>query len=510
MYKPAGVFNYANLFVLLLIVIGSNPNGINAQPLAPSHLDDLPGKPRVFVLSDIGNEPDDQMSLVRFLVYANEYDIEGLVATTSTWQRDAVRTDIMNRVIDAYEQIQPNLLKHEPGFPEAASLRALVKPGQPSYGMAAVGDELLTEGAALLIEAADRNDARPLWVTAWGGNNTLAQALWHVRKTRAPQEVDVFVNKLRVYTISDQDNAGPWIRREFPNLLYIVSPSTPDGAQYYLATWTGIAGDRYYRNAPGADFTTVTNEWLEEHIRSKGPLGAAYPKYEYIMEGDTPSYMNLIGNGLAGHYNPSWGGWGGRYFYRYPSGESRAIWTQGGDSYPGVGNSRDIVTGVDGQPYSSDQATIWRWREAFQHDFAARMDWTIRSYADANHNPEVVVNGEAGIAPLIIEARMGQSVNLDATATTDPDGDALAFNWFHYTEAGSGMYPGRPVASGELQGEPGEFLTLKPRVVFENAATARTTATPQRTGIFHLILQVTDDGTPALTSYRRVVLMVEE
>ncbi|MCB1128715.1 MAG: DUF1593 domain-containing protein, partial [Verrucomicrobiae bacterium] len=44
-------------------------------------------KERVFVLTDISNEPDDEESLVRFLVYANEYDIEGLVATTSTWLR---------------------------------------------------------------------------------------------------------------------------------------------------------------------------------------------------------------------------------------------------------------------------------------------------------------------------------------------------------------------------------------------------------------------------------------
>ena len=81
-------------------------------------------------------------------------------------------------------------------------------------------------------------------------------------------------------------------------------------------------------------------------------------------------------------------------------GESRPFWTQGGDSFPGRDNSRDTVAGTDGQTYTSDQATIWRWRTAFQHDFAARMDWTVKDVGDANHNPDVIVNGQAGKAPV--------------------------------------------------------------------------------------------------------------
>src|SRR4029453_7595098 len=99
--------------------------------------------------------------------------------------------------------------------------------------------------------AADRTDSRPLWVLAWGGANTLAQALLHVRATRTPPQADALVARLRVYAISDQDDAGPWLRREFPALHYIAMPSTQDGEEYYLATWTGLSGDRFYRNAPG-------------------------------------------------------------------------------------------------------------------------------------------------------------------------------------------------------------------------------------------------------------------
>jgi cellulose-binding protein len=269
------------------------------------------GKPRVFVLTDIGNEPDDQMSMTRFLLYSNEFDIEGLVATTSTWQRNKISADIIHRVLSNYGKIRSNLPKHADGFPSLEYLSALVKPGQPAYGMAAVGDTKMSPGAGLLIEAVDRNDPRPVYVSIWGGANTLAQALWHVRETRGPEEVRVFISKLRVYSISDQDDAGHWIRREFPELFYIVNPSTQDGEEYRSATWTGISGDKYYRNAPGADFTTVSNSWLDEHVRNKGSLGETYPQYLFIMEGDTPAFFGLIDNGLASYRNPGWGGWGG-------------------------------------------------------------------------------------------------------------------------------------------------------------------------------------------------------
>src|SRR5262249_33562874 len=138
------------------------------------------------------------------------------------------------------------------------------------------------------------------------------------------------------------------------------------------------------------------------------------------------------------------GGWGGRDGWRQFYGESHPSWTQGGDSYPGRDSSRDTVIGVDGKPHTSDQATIWRWRTAFQHDFAARMDWTIKDVPQANHNPRVVINGQGGKAPLIIEAHAGKAVTLDASASTDPDGNTLRYAWSFYAEAGTGI-PTQPV-----------------------------------------------------------------
>lgn len=483
-----------------LVLVGS----FGAGQVSPSRVDDFVGHPRVIVISDIGNEPDDQMSLVRLLLYSNELDIEGLIAATSTWQKSAVHPETMHALIQAYGQVQPNLLKHAKGWPTAEELDGRVFVGQPAYGMAATGSDKVSEGAEAIIRAVDRNDARPLWISVWGGANTLAEALMTVRASRSAEDVGRFVEKLRVYSISDQDDAGPWIRREFPGLFYIVQPSTPSGIQYFYATWTGISGDKYYRNGAGADFTTVTNEWLDANIRSKGPLGKMYPRFAFIMEGDTPSFLGLIDNGLNAYRRPDWGGWGGRYLYLQPYGETHPIWTQGGDLFSRV-TSQDTVQGVDGGVYTSDQATIWRWREAYQNDFAARMSWTVADYKGANHDPVVLVNGQAGTAPIMIDAEVGKPVVLDATGSSDPDeGQRLQYKWFHYAEAG--------VAGGNLSA-----------VTISGADTSKAVVTPMAVcrevwlphvmrcsgdGVAHIILAVTDDGSPRLTSYRRVILKV--
>ena len=466
-----------------------------------SAVDRTAGKPRVFVLTDIGNEPDDQMSLVRLLLYSNDLDIEGLVATTSTWQREKTNPQTIRALVAAYAQVRGNLMLHAKGWPEVAQLDAVIAEGPMRYGMAglpAAGQ--LSSGARQLIHAVDRADARPLHVSVWGGANTLAEALREVKASRSPQALAAFVAKMQVLSISDQDDAGPWIRREFPALNYVVKPSPPDGEEYASATWTGISGDRFYRNGDGADFTTVTNEWLDANIR-KGPLGAHYPKYLFIMEGDTPSFLSLLPNGLESWRSPAWGGWGGRYVYRQPYGEAHKIWTQGGDASPRV-TSADTVKGADGRTYISDQATVWRWREVMQHDFAARMGWSYLPAAQANHPPVATIAGQPD-GVLELTAKVGQPLVLDASASKDPDGGKLTSRWLHYAEAG--------FSTGTLAD-----------VKIDGAETARATITPTATcrpqwlpggacpaeGLAHVILAVTDDGTPSLTRYRRVILRV--
>ena len=201
--------------------------------------------PRVFVLTDIENEPDDAMSMVRFLVYSNHYDIEGLVATTSIHQQDETAAWRIREIVEAYGKVRDNLELHESGFPDADHLLSLIREGLPDYGMNAVGEGKDSDGSEFLIEVVDRDDPRPIWVTVWGGPNVLAQALWKVRNTRSAEELDAFVAKLRVYTISDQDDSGPWMRKEFPKLHYIASPGIHAGGAYHYATWSGIGGDNF-------------------------------------------------------------------------------------------------------------------------------------------------------------------------------------------------------------------------------------------------------------------------
>jgi hypothetical protein len=189
--------------------------------------------------------------------------------------------------------------------------------------------------------------------------------------------------------------------------------------------------------------------------------------------------------------------------YRQPRGESRAIWTQGGDLFRRV-TSQDVVTGTDGRTRVSDQATVWRWRTAFQNDFAARMDWTIKPRAEANHNPVVTVNGREGTAPIVLDAAVGEPISLDASLSGDPDGNALTYHWFHYPEAG--FVPGVNLAAVSLSVADGARITVTP------TAACRPSWFPDRKpcadGIAHIILAVTDSGSPPLTSYRRVILKV--
>lgn len=448
-------------------------------------------KPRVLVLTDVENEPDDAQSLVRFLTYANQWDIEGLVATTSVHLKNQTAAWRIREIVEAYCQVRDNLELHEPGFPDGQKLLALIKEGLPVYGMEGVGPGKESEGSELLINAVDKDDPRPLWVLVWGGANVLAQALWQVQATRSQEELDHFVSRLRVYTISDQDDSPPWIRKTFPDLFYIVSPGFHAGGAYHFATWTGISGDNFHGRFTGADFSIVDNSWLDKNIRSKGPLGAQYPNSKFLMEGDSPTFLYLINNGLGNPEHPNWGSWGGRYELYIPpmqryflEPETRPIWT----------DASDEVIGADGNWHTSNKATIWRWRSAYQNDFAARMDWTIKPYAQANHPPIVKLD-----IPDYLTAKPGERIYLSAKSSYDPDGDSLSFNWFYYGEAGTfttaNGRTGNPVVIHDADQAEAWFEVPTERVF--------------RLGTMHIIVAVTDQGTPPLTRYKRVIVDVQ-
>ncbi len=449
-------------------------------------------KPRLVVLTDMGADPDDQQSLVRLVLYANQLDLAGIVATTSCWHQNGTRPDFIGTILDAYAKVQPNLLRHESGYPTADVLRSVVRNGSPRYGMTGVGPEMDSEGSDWIIQMLDEDDPRPLWISVWGGANTLAQALHKLRATRPAAEVDRLVAKLRVYTISDQDDSGAWLRRTFPGLFYIVTP----GDDYGQATWIAINNVH-----DGIDNTTVTNPWLAEHIQQgHGPLGAAYPDAAWGMEGDTPAFLGLLPNGLNVPDRPDWGGWGGRYelatpaFEKIGNGgsvvvpepETRPIWTNASDTWtPYLPSQYKRAVKRADKTFTSDQVTLWRWRDDFQHDFAARMDWCIRSPAEANHPPVPRLNH-----PDRITVKSGESFTLDAYGSSDPDGDSIGYLWFRYPEAGTSR---EPIASGGAENAD-RFNVTAPKV--NQAVTA------------HFILRVTDKGTPPLSRYKRVVVTI--
>jgi len=448
---------------------------------------------RLLVLTDIEADPDDTQSLIRLLLYSNEIDLEGLVATTSIHQRNRIAPESIRRVIAEYGKVRDNLARHDPTYPKAAALEALVANGQPVYGLAGIGPGKDTAGSARIIAAIEKPDSRPLWVAGWGGPNTLAQALHTLRATRSPQELARLVAKLRVYTISDQDDTGPWIRKNFPDLFYIVSPGG-----YGAATWTGIG-----HVVEGLDNTTISNAWLARNIQQGlGPLGAAYPDVAYSMEGDTPTFLGLIPNGLNAPERPDWGGWGGRYELYVPDrdetdptgfnggvpipAETRPIWTNAVDRVtPRVARPHGQASGPGERTFEDFRATIWRWRDDFQNDFAARMAWTVRPVAEANHPPIVRLAHADRLT-----VRSGDTVPLSALGSHDPDGDSLSYSWLQYMEAGTYREP----------------ITLwGAENLFARGFIAPKVDTPKEV---HFILRVTDKGEPPLTRYRRVVVQI--
>jgi hypothetical protein len=448
-------------------------------------------KNRVIILSDIEADPDDTQSFVRLLLYSNQIDIKGMIATTSVWQKTRVAPAPIKKIIQAYKTVQLNLNKHEPGFPDAAELLLIVKQGFPKYGMQGVGKGQNSEGSDWIIKILEDNDPRPLHIAVWGGVNTLAQALLKIKETKTEKEAKQLISKLRIYTISDQDDSGIWIRNTFPDLFYIVSP----GDNYGSATWIAINSQ-----IKGISNEEISNKWLSQNIQQgHGLLGAAYPDVAWGMEGDTPSYLNLIQNGLNNAEHPEWGGWGGRYelykpdFSKQKKGssgvtsapETRAIYTNASDNYtPFIPNDFGRVIKLDSSHYNDNKATLWRWRQDFQNDFAAHMNWCVADYKNANHPPVPVLK-----QPEEITVKSGQEFGLDAADSYDPDGDSFSYLWFQYSEAGTYNKP----------------VKVSPEN-YNNVWIMAPTVEKKET--IHIILRVTDKGTPAISRYKRVIVTI--
>ncbi|WP_425826858.1 nucleoside hydrolase-like domain-containing protein [Streptomyces fractus] len=468
--------------------------------------------PRTIVTTD--PELDDLNSMLRMLLYSNELDIEGLVYSSSQhhhqgdpargiephrWPAPGDRLHI-DQAVDAYAKAYPNLIRNDPRYPRPDRLRSLIARGNVSD----VGDMSRdTEGSDLIKRVLLDDRPGQVFLQAWGGPNTIARALKSIEDEyrgthRWPAIYKKIVNKAVITSFGQQDTTfEKYIKPHWPEIQNREVATSiwgygardvarPDDAHYLSAGWTkanvsdvGPMGAAYRVWGDGKqmaagfdneDYFGLTGYTAEE-LKAMGYMVWTPPqaKGAFISEGDSSNFALLLDNGLRSWQDPRWGGWGGR---QVADPDDPHRWSNAG--------AQDAdETGAKPRDYPAA-----RWFSAIQNDFAARLRWTTAGPKDTNHPPHVRVR-----QGLDITRRPGTSLTLTPRAT-DPDRDAITLKWWQYREAGT--YPG----TVDLTQHKGDAIRL----------TVPKDAKPGET--IHLILQATDNGTPALTRYQRVVVRV--
>ena len=450
-------------FVLVLMAV----IGVNALQAAENDL-----KPRLVVCTDIAPadvEPDDMESMVRLMAYADMFEIEALI-TSVGWNCDpypAEWAEYLQRVIEAYRKDVPKLMRRSGQqefmpledenkqqyigyWPSADYVKSRAVMGSIHGGIKAIGADNDSPGSELLIRLADEDDTRPIYVAAWGGANTLAQAIWRVKQTRSAEELKKFVRKFRIYTITDQDmqysmrmnrsySSHMWLRKEFADDLQFV---------WDEGTWQEQCelGKRHWQQH-------------KDNIQGQGALGGEYPTYKWGVEGDTPSFLYVMPNGLNNPEDPHQCGWAGYHERGMCADSLTTAWTSWQEPV------RSISVGYKQRFYPDEL-----------NDFMARMQWAAEG--KGNLNPYVVIPNDTINITMI-------PLTLDASKSFDPDGDNLQFSWWQQPEIG------------------------KTKVKIEQAdqpiATLRIPADAKGDTI-HIICEVHDDGPYHLPAYRRIII----
>ena len=438
-------------------------------------------KPRLVVITDIAPadvEPDDMESMVRLMAYADRFEIEGLI-TSVGWNCDpypAEWAEYLKRVIDAYRKDVPNLMKRsgQKKFKSIIKEHRQQKLGywpSPEYmeyrfargsvhgGIKSIGKDNNTAGSNLLIRLADSKDPRPIYVAAWGGANTLAQAIWNVKETRGEEEAKKLARKFRLFTITDQDmqysmrmnraySSHMWLRREYQDDLQFIWDEGAWQEQCEL-------GKRHWAKH-------------QQQIQGKGALGKEYPDYKWGVEGDTPSFLYVMPNGLNDPEAPRQTSWAGYHERGICADSLTTAWTSWQEPL------RSISVGYKQRFYPDEL-----------NDFCARMQWADEGRG--NYNPEVIVNRQKGLHPIRIKAKAGQTVRLNASKSFDPDGDKLSFNWWQQPEIG----------------------TTKVTIDQASQSVANVRIPADATGEIHIVCEVHDDGPFRLVAYRRVIITIK-
>lgn len=490
---------YVKLQIILLLVF--QVLAVNAQ------------KQRLIILADMGNEPDEVQQMVHMIMYSNEFDLEGLIAVSGKYlhskhrlpERQRLYPDLFHMIIDAYEKDLKNLRLHADGWPEPEYLRSIVASGQPDYGMAGKGPGMSTEGSKLIIKSAEKKDPRPLYVVVNAGSNTLAQAIIDYEANHTKEELDAFIGRLRVFENGAQDNAGAWICANYPDIHWVRSnyqtyayggPRIRDEIEKYdIGPYTWEPYDYNYLGQ---------HHWALDHIKiDHGWLGNAWPlrimgpgHIHFLEGGGTIPWMGLIHSGLTDIDQPHWGGWSGRFTKEKVKNEwSRHKDIQEdeekyGDFYLYTEDADYWVDGEEGTAYDNKSTPVWRWRQAMYNDIRCRMDWCVQDFDNANHPPVAAINGDSGEKIHKISVVAGRDIQLDASASSDPDDDELEYNWWIYREAGT--YPRKL--------EIPEHNNSKISITVPKDAGGTT---------IHLVLEAKDlNSICSMHDYRRVILNV--
>jgi len=416
-------------------------------------------RPRILIETDAGGDPDDEQSLVRFLLYSNEFDVEGIIANRAVARdgenRNPERTGlgIVRRQIAAYGECYPSLRRHDRRYPTRDYLWRRAVPGY-------VDTEA---GVELILAAVDRDDPRPVWFCNWGTDqgsspSSLKRALDRVFRERGPAGYARFKNRLR---LSSADKFEEHTTAFAPPWKLWVDTFRPE-----------LDRKRWYHRFSALTATAGGFDLRRDVLTGHGPLGALYPTNTHLpqKEGDTMSFLYLVPTGMNDPAHPEWGSWGGRYGLSEAAVGKPYYWANQKDTWQGV-TDRDN--------------TLKRWAVPLQNDFRARLDWCVQGFADANHPPAPRVRGS--LEPRV---RSGAPVRLDASGSRDPDGQALQYEWIYYPEPGE--YRGAPISIRDAASPCASFVA--PEV--DAPATV------------HVILAVTDSGSPPLTRYRRVIVHV--
>jgi hypothetical protein len=473
-------------------------------------------KPRTIVTTD--GEVDDMDSFIRFLLYSDEFNVEGLIYSSSMWhyagdgqgtlftsempmtsKMYGARTDLrwtgtewMQKLIDRYAEVYPNLLKHDDGYPSPDYLKSIIRIGNIDFEGEMDRD---TEGSDFIRSILLDDKPGPVYIQLWGGANTAARALKSIEdQYRSTPEWDVIYKKVSgkavIYNILNQDATyRKYISVHWPGVV-IINNSSQFGS---IAYW-------WYRVVPFELLHYLSGSWFSENIKfNHGPLLENYylwgdgqftegdpedrygdpeealkqkrDKYDFISEGDSPSYLFLLDFGLRNIEDPSYGGLGGRFIH---SDTVPSLWQDG----------REVR---DFDPYTGRQETSYpqvRWLKTLQNDFAARAEWCVSDFSEANHAPIIILD-----QPENIMGKPGEKIILGARAV-DPDGNNLKYSWWQYKEAGT--YDGVV----EITDMKNNVISV---IVPSGAVKGQTV---------HLILEVTDNGTPELTRYSRVIITV--